>query len=76
MKPLWIIFAITVGGYVAGVVGMFLGVPLVAFLSYLLDRYLSRRLAGKNIPDSRIPEQDFVQEISRAGTDAGMDSGR
>ena len=76
MKPLWIIFAITVGGYVASVVGMFLGVPLVAFLSYLLDRYLSRRLAGKNIPDSRIPEQDFVQEISRAGTDAGMDSGR
>lgn len=54
MKPLWIIFAITVGGSVAGVIGMFLGVPLVAFISYLLDRYLNHRLRKKNIPDSMI----------------------
>lgn len=52
MKPLWIIFAITVGGSLAGVVGMFLGVPVVAMISYLLDRYLTHRLKKKNIPES------------------------
>ena len=54
MKPLWIIFAITIGGSLAGVIGMFLGVPLVAFISYLLDRYLDHRLKKKNITDSMV----------------------
>ncbi len=54
MKPLWIIFAITVGGKLAGVIGMFLGVPLVAFISYLLDLYLNHRLRKKNVTDSMI----------------------
>ena len=54
MKPLWIIFAITVGGQLAGVIGMFLGVPLVAFISYLLDLYLNHRLKKKNVTDSMI----------------------
>ena len=52
MKPLWIIFAITVGGSIAGIIGMFLGVPVVAFLSYLFDRYLNHRLRKKNISDA------------------------
>ncbi len=52
MKPLWIIFAITVGGKIAGVIGMFLGVPVVAVISYLLDRYLSYRLQKKRISES------------------------
>lgn len=54
MKPLWIIFAITVGGNIAGVIGMFLGVPLVAFLNYLLERYMDYRLEKKKITDSMI----------------------
>lgn len=54
MKPLWIIFAITVGGSLAGVIGMFLGVPVVAMISYLLDRYLTYRLNKKNIPESEV----------------------
>lgn len=37
LQPIWIIFAITVGGYTSGVLGMFLGVPVVAVLAYLLD---------------------------------------
>ena len=48
----WIIFAITVGGSIAGIIGMFLGVPVVAFLSYLFDRYLNHRLRKKNISDA------------------------
>ena len=56
MKPLWIIFAITVGGSLAGVIGMFLGVPVVAILRYLFDSYLQYRLDKKKITDSRVDE--------------------
>ncbi len=54
LKPLWIIFAITIGGNIAGVVGMFLGVPVVAFFSFLIDRYLTYRLAKKGISEKYI----------------------
>ncbi len=54
MKPLWIIFAITVGGNLAGVIGMFLGVPVVAMISYLLDRYLGYRLGKKQITEAMV----------------------
>ncbi|MGB8455967.1 MAG: AI-2E family transporter [Anaerocolumna sp.] len=49
LKPLWIILAITLGGAYAGVVGMFLAVPVVAVLTYLLDKFIRKRLARKNI---------------------------
>lgn len=49
LRPLWIIFAITVGGSIGGVVGMFLGVPVVAVLAYLLDKLLNRLVKKKNI---------------------------
>lgn len=48
LKPLWIIIAITIGGSIAGVLGMFLGVPVVAFLRYLLERFLKYRLRKRN----------------------------
>jgi len=47
LKPLWIIVAITIGGSLAGVAGMFFGVPIVAVLSFILNRYLDKRLAKK-----------------------------
>ena len=49
VKPLWIIFAITIGGSMAGVLGMFLGVPVIAVLRYLLNRLLLSRLHKRNI---------------------------
>lgn len=49
LRPIWIIFAITVGGWLAGVVGMFLGVPVVAVISFLIDRSLKLRIKKKNI---------------------------
>lgn len=49
LKPLWIIVAITIGGSIGGVLGMFLGVPVVAFLRYLLNRFLVYRLKQRNI---------------------------
>lgn len=49
MKPIWIIFAITIGGKFFGVIGMFLGVPVVATLAYLAERYMRYRFAKKNM---------------------------
>lgn len=54
MKPLWIIFAITVGGSMFGVIGMFLGVPVVAIINYLFDLYLQYRLQKKNISEDLV----------------------
>lgn len=49
LSPLWVIFAITVGGAYAGVVGMFLGVPLVAVIAYLLNQGISSVLKKKRL---------------------------
>ncbi len=54
MKPLWIIFAITIGGKFFGVLGMFLGVPVVAIIAYLAERFMSWRLRLKHIEISEI----------------------
>lgn len=50
LRPLWIIFAITIGGKLAGVLGMFLGVPLVAILSYLMGKWIDKLLREKQAP--------------------------
>ena len=44
LRPLWIIFAITVGGSIAGVLGMFLGVPTPAVIAYILNYFIEKRL--------------------------------
>lgn len=49
LTPLWVIFGITIGGAYAGVVGMFLGVPFVAVIAYLLNKAINTRLKKKNI---------------------------
>lgn len=51
IKPLWVIFGITIGGSYFGPLGMFLGVPVVAVISYLLNSFVKRRLTQKNITD-------------------------
>lgn len=49
LTPLWVIFAITVGGAYAGVLGMFLGVPIVAVVAYLMNRLIEGKLQKKRI---------------------------
>lgn len=44
LRPLWIIFSITVGGSIAGVLGMFLGVPTLAVIAYILNYFIEKRL--------------------------------
>ncbi len=49
LRPVWIIFAITAGGWLAGPIGMFLGVPVVAVIAFLTDRHIERKLSEKKI---------------------------
>lgn len=49
IKPLWVIFGITVGGAYFGVMGMFLGVPATAVLMYLVDLFIEKKLRKKEI---------------------------
>lgn len=49
LKPLWVIFGITVGGSLFGIIGMFLGVPAVAVLSYIFNMYVTYTLNKKKI---------------------------
>lgn len=49
LTPLWVIFGITVGGAYAGVLGMFLGVPIVAVVAYLANLFISAKLKKKRI---------------------------
>ncbi len=47
LQPMAIIFAIIVGGSFAGVLGMFLGVPVIAVLSYLMTELINFMLKKK-----------------------------
>lgn len=47
IKPLWVIFGITVGGAYFGVLGMFLGVPTVAVLMHIFDVIMERKIKKK-----------------------------
>lgn len=49
IKPLWVIFGVTVGGAYFGVMGMFLGVPAVAVLVYLFNLFIEKKLNKKGI---------------------------
>ena len=44
IKPLWVIFGITVGGAYFGVLGMFLGVPTVAALMHILNVIMEAKI--------------------------------
>lgn len=49
LNPFWIILAIIIGGGAFGIIGMFLGVPVMAVIKMVLERCISRRLADKKI---------------------------
>ncbi len=75
LRPLWIIFAITFGGWVAGVAGMFLGVPVIAVVAYLLDKGLDKRLNKRGIvfdinPDNGIMKRNKEVDLKEEQTES------
>ena len=51
IRPLWIIFAVTVGGTLFGFLGMLLSVPVLAILRSLAAGYLNEREAAKKLKE-------------------------
>lgn len=49
LSPFWIILGITVGGSAFGVLGMFLGAPVMAIIKMFVDRFISKKLKKKNL---------------------------
>lgn len=47
--PLWVLLGITIGGSLSGIIGMFIGVPTIAFIKTLLEAFIERKLKEKNI---------------------------
>jgi len=49
LSPFWIIFSIVLGGGLYGVLGMFLGVPIIAIIITFTNRLIDWQLERKNI---------------------------
>lgn len=49
LSPFWIIIAIIIGGALWGPLGMFFGAPLCAIILMLINRWINKKLAYKNI---------------------------
>lgn len=62
LRPLWIIFAITFGGWVYGVPGMLLGVPVVATISGLIEDAVNKNLDNKEIEMPSLKTYSDIKE--------------
>lgn len=62
IKPLWVIFGITVGGAYFGVLGMFLGVPTVAALMHIFNVIMEAKIKKR-----------MIQEREKVEKKSGMD---
>lgn len=54
IKPLWVIFGITVGGAYFGVLGMFLGVPVVAVIMHIINVFMEAKMKKKMLKEIQI----------------------
>ena len=57
MSGFWILFSVTVGGALFGVVGMFLGVPIFALIYAGVHDYIQVRLRNKKLQSTIKQEQ-------------------
>ena len=54
IKPLWVIFGITVGGAYFGVLGMFLGVPGVAVIMHIISVIMETKMKKKMLKEIEV----------------------
>lgn len=52
LSPILIIFSVTIGGAYFGVLGMFLGVPVIAFIKMLIENFIEERIIAGNIKNN------------------------
>ena len=76
LRPLWIIFAISVGGSLAGILGMFFGVPILAIIFYFGEVFLAKREKLKlsevkaNVEETALGEKVVEAAIEKTVIDA------
>ena len=52
LPAIWVMFAILIGGGIAGFIGMIVGVPAMAVIYTLFKAYIKQRLEGKDLPSN------------------------
>ncbi len=54
----WVIVAVAVGGSLFGYIGMLIGVPTLALILYIVDRFAKKRTKKKHLPTSA---DDYIE---------------
>ncbi len=49
LRPVWVLLAIIIGGRLFGMIGMLLGIPIFAILSFVLDEAINKRLTERGL---------------------------
>lgn len=57
LSGMWVLVAVTVGGELMGVAGMFLMIPMASVIYTLLREYSNKRLAEKTIDPEKLKDQ-------------------
>lgn len=57
LPAMWVLVAVSVGGALLGVAGMFLMIPVASVVYTLLREYTNKRLQGRNIPEEKLIDQ-------------------
>ena len=58
LRPLWVLAAIIVFGGLFGVIGMLLGVPLVAIIAIILNERVEKKLKERGYTEEELPETE------------------
>ncbi len=72
VSPFWVLFATIVGGGMFGIVGMLLGVPVLAIIFFIIRLISNKKLQEKNmsiLTESYIPEGIYNAEVQTQQTD-------
>lgn len=63
LRPIWVVFAITIGGWVGGVVGMMFGIPIFAVIGNIMEQIVNRRLKSKGLGSLIVYDRSTTQKI-------------
>ncbi len=55
LRPLWVLVAVIIGGGLFGILGMLLGIPVLAIISWLIEQNVTKRLAEKGLDNEGRP---------------------
>ena len=76
LRPIWVLFAITIGAWVGGVAGMLFGVPVMAVIGYIVEEIINNRLERNGMtsmvervsPPKTLNYSDMIRSIFKKKT--------